>query len=89
MLPDEGLEEQNAKPGDLIFYSATYNDKRLKPFPHSMVHVEIYMGEGKSIGSRWQKGVIQIFDSYKFESTLYHSIKYHFRSLDAWLEGKF
>lgn len=47
------------------------------------------MGEGKSIGARWQKGVIQVFDSYKFESTLYHSINYHFRSLDAWLEGKF
>jgi hypothetical protein len=47
------------------------------------------MGNGKSIGSRWQKGVIQLFDSYKFESTLYHSIEYHFRSLDSWLEGKF
>lgn len=39
LLPDEGLTEKDAKPGDLIFYSATYYDKRLKPFPHSMVHV--------------------------------------------------
>ena len=54
-----------------------------------MVHVEIYLGEGKSIGARWQKGTIQVFDSYKFTSNLYYDIEYHYRSLESWLEGKF
>lgn len=47
-----------------------------------MVHVEIFLGgetgEG-TIGSRWQKGRIKLFDSYKFTSKNYHSIEYHFR----------
>ena len=66
LLPDEGLKLEDLKPGDLIFYSATYTNTKLKPFPHRTVHVEIYMGEGKTIGARWQKGTIQIFDTYKF-----------------------
>jgi hypothetical protein len=89
LLPDHKLTEADLKPGDLIFYSATYNNPKLKPFPHRMVHVEIYLGEEKSIGARWQKGTIQVFDSYKFESKLYHDIEFHYRSIDAWLEGKF
>jgi hypothetical protein len=87
LLPDEGLQEEDLKPGDIIFYSAYYYDKRIKPFPHDMVHVELYMGEGKSLGARWQKGAIQVFDSYKFKSTLYYDIKYHYRSIDSWLGG--
>jgi hypothetical protein len=39
LLPDQGLKEGDLKPGDLIFYSATYNNPKLKPFPHRMVHV--------------------------------------------------
>ena len=39
LLPDQGLTEQDLKPGDLIFYSATYYNTKLKPFPHRMVHV--------------------------------------------------
>lgn len=39
LLPDEGLKESDLKAGDLIFYSATYNNPKLKPFPHKMVHV--------------------------------------------------
>jgi NADH:ubiquinone oxidoreductase subunit 2 (subunit N) len=34
-----------------------------------MVHVEIFTGGEtgeQSIGARWQKGVVQFFDSYKF-----------------------
>lgn len=54
-----------------------------------MVHVEIYMGEGKSLGARWQKGTIKTFDSYKFESNLYYDIEFHYRSIDKWLEGVF
>ena len=38
-LPDEGLTEEMLKPGDLIFYSATYYNPKIKPFPHNMVHV--------------------------------------------------
>ncbi|PCI27462.1 hypothetical protein COB52_04790 [Candidatus Kaiserbacteria bacterium] len=75
------------KPGDLIFYSATYNNPKSKSQKHDMVHVEIFMGDGKSIGGRWQRGVCQLFDSYKFESTCYHDIKFHYKSIDTWLEG--
>jgi hypothetical protein len=32
------------KSGDLIFYSGDYINKKLRPFPHKMVHVEIYVG---------------------------------------------
>lgn len=52
-----------------------------------MVHVEIYMGQGRSLGARWQKGAIKEFDSYKFTSTLYYDIQFHYRSIDKWLEG--
>ena len=53
-----------------------------------MVHVEIYTGEGeKTIGARWQKGVVQEFESYKFESKSYYDMKYHFKSIDTWLDG--
>ena len=55
-----------------------------------MVHVEIWTGGEtgeQSIGARWQRGVVQYFDSYKFNSTSYHSMKYHFKSIDTWLEG--
>ena len=31
--------------------------------------------------------MVKYFDSYKFESTSYHSIKFHFRSIDTWLQG--
>jgi hypothetical protein len=30
---------------------------------------------------------VKYFDSFKFESTAYHSIKYHFKSIDTWLDG--
>lgn len=84
------LKEEEMKPGDLVFYSATYYNPRLKSQKHDMVHVEIFMGGPtgeQSIGARWQKGVVQLFDSYKFVSTSYHSIKFHYKSIDTWLEG--
>ena len=55
-----------------------------------MVHVEVFTGGEtgeQSIGARWQRGEVKYFDSYKFKSTSYHSIEYHFKSLDTWLEG--
>jgi hypothetical protein len=44
LLPNDQLTEADLQPGDLIFYSAVYYNPRLKPFPHNMVHVEIYLG---------------------------------------------
>lgn len=31
--------------------------------------------------------MVQYFDSFKFTSTAYHSIEFHYRSIDTWLEG--
>jgi len=80
------------KPGDLIFYTGTYYpEKNHKPQKHDMVHVEIFIGGPtgeQTIGARWSKGVVQVFDSYKFVSKAYYDIKYHFRSIDTWLEGQ-
>jgi len=82
------LTEEEMRPGDLIFYSGIYYpEKNLKQKVHNMVHVEIYMGEGKSLGARWGKGVVSIFDSYKFVSTNYYDIKFHYRSINTWLDG--
>lgn len=55
-----------------------------------MVHVEIFTGGQtgeQTIGARWQKGVVQYHDSYKFVSKNYYDIKFHFKSLETWLEG--
>merc|ERR1712117_138719 len=53
-----------------------------------MKHVEIWLGKGqKTIGSRWQRGTVSIFDSYRFESKTYHNMEYHFKSIDTWLKG--
>ena len=55
-----------------------------------MTHVEIYLGgeTGEStIGSRWKRGVVSIFDSYKFESKTWYDVKYHYKSIDTWLQG--
>jgi hypothetical protein len=84
------LKEEEMKPGDLVFYSAIYYNEKMKKQKHNMVHVEIFIGGEtgeQSIGARWQKGVVQLFDSYKFVSTSYHSIQFHYKSIDTWLEG--
>eukprot|EP00743_Colponemidia_sp_Colp-15_P010963 GILK01012157.1.p1 GENE.GILK01012157.1~~GILK01012157.1.p1 ORF type:complete len:685 (-),score=132.26 GILK01012157.1:143-2197(-) len=84
------LEEHEMKPGDLIFYEGIYYNKKARPQKHNMVHVEIYLGgeSGQaSLGARWQKGAVQIFDSYKFVSKSYYDIKFHYRSIDTWLHG--
>ena len=52
-----------------------------------MVHVEIYMGGETSLGARWHSGIVSIFPSYKFESTTYHSINIHYKSIDTWISG--
>ncbi len=84
------LTLEQMKPGDLIFYSGTYFNTKLRAQKHDMVHVEIFTGGEtgeQSIGARWQKGVVKYFDSFKFTSTSYHSIQFHFRSLETWLDG--
>ena len=77
------------QPGDIIFYSAKYyNPRGLQK--HDMVHVEVFLGGEtgeSSVGSRASFGSVAIHDSYKFESKFYHSIEYHYRSLETWLEG--
>ena len=51
-----------------------------------MVHVEIWLGDkNKTLGARWQKGVVEIHNSYQYVSKSYHSMKYHFHSIDTWL----
>ena len=53
-----------------------------------MVHVEVWLGEGeKTVGARWQKSVVEIHDSYQYTSKSYHSMKYHFCSINTWLNG--
>ena len=53
-----------------------------------MTHVEIWLGDGeKVIGSRWNNGKVQVFDSYKFDPKSFHSEQYHFKSIDTWLMG--
>ena len=55
-----------------------------------MVHVEIFLGgeTGEAtIGARFQKGFVQIFPSYKFDSKLWTLKQFHFCSLDTWLDG--
>jgi hypothetical protein len=79
------------KPGDLIFYEGIYSSKRSKPQKHNNVHVEIYLGGEhgleSTIGSRYHKGTVSIFPSYKFTSTTWSLVKYHYRSIDTWLNG--
>ena len=79
------------KPGDLIFWEAAYYGEKARKQRLSLVHVEVFTGKGPkgegTIGARWQKGHVQHFDTFRFESKSYHSIKYHFRSIDTWLDG--
>jgi hypothetical protein len=48
--------------------------------------IHIWIGEA-TIGSRFHKGKVSMFPSYKFKSTTWELVRYHFRSLDTWLEG--
>ncbi len=62
----------------------------MKPQPHDMVHVEIFLGgetSEETISARKKDGVVSINDSYKFISENYFDIKYHFKSIDNWLNG--
>ena len=54
MLNGQGgvISQQEMKPGDLIFYKAQYVDKMKQMKRNGIVHVEIYLGGGRSVGSR-------------------------------------
>jgi len=89
-LPIEVPIEQ-AKPGDLIFYIGNYKSKRNKKQKHDCVHVEVFLGgeTGEAtIGSRFFKGKVSEFSSYKFTSTTWDCVSVHFRSLESWLNGE-
>jgi len=84
------LSFEEMKPGDLVFYQGKYCDKTKRNQIHHMTHVEIFLGgeTGEStIGARYKTGTIQIFDSYKFESKTWDLTRYHFKSIDTWIEG--
>ncbi|XP_064424002.1 uncharacterized protein TTLL10 [Latimeria chalumnae] len=88
MLPLVLTSEEEMKPGDLVFISGTYFSPKRKRQIHDMVHVEIWLGDGeRSLGARWQQGKVQAFQSYKFVSTSYGEMKYHFKSIETWLQG--
>lgn len=83
---------EKMRPGDLVFFKGIYfPEKKLRPQKHDIVHVEIFVGgeTGKAtIGARWGKGVVQMWDSYELVSTNYHSIQYIFKSIEPWLDGR-
>lgn len=84
------LQQEEMKPGDLIFYEGEYYSSRSKPQKHNMVHVEIFLGGEtgeECIGSRYHRGKVSIFPSFKFTSTTWKLVKFHFRSIDTWLDG--
>lgn len=74
-MPDD-LEFHEMKPGDIIFYSAIYNNPKTI-VKHNMVHIEVFLGGKtgeKTIGSRTSLGQVSYHDSYKFVGRKYHSI---------------
>ena len=99
-LPDKiseyAVAEGQLTPGDLIFWSATYDDPERAAHKHDLVHVEIFIGgeTGEAtIGSRYEgPGVeapgVYAFDSYKsFGGHHAHGHALHFRPIDVWLDG--
>ncbi|XP_053136896.1 inactive polyglycylase TTLL10 isoform X2 [Hemicordylus capensis] len=87
-LPVSIPSEEHLKPGDLIFISGTYFDTQRKKQPHDIIHVEIWLGDGKrSLGARLKHGCVQVFESYKFVSRSYGNMAFHFRSIETWLQG--
>ncbi|XP_076451804.1 uncharacterized protein LOC143287581 isoform X3 [Babylonia areolata] len=82
------LTESQMRPGDLVFMTGTYTNGKHKKQRHNMLHVEVWLGEGgKTIGARWNKGKVQVFDSYRFQPTSFTNEQYLFRSIDTWLMG--
>lgn len=83
---------QELEPGDLIFISGVYFDEKRKSKPHNLTHVEMFFPCGpertQTIGSRHKTGCVQVHQDFRFESKTYHSMQYHFRKIDTWLQGE-
>ena len=96
-LPLELSGPSEMKPGDLVFWSATYNDPTRARRTHDLVHVEIFVGgeTGEAtIGSRSTdpesaQAVAHhaTYRSYAANCTASHDHKIFFRSIDTWLDG--
>jgi len=98
-LPRRFASVEELVPGDLVFYQATFKEqpdgKQQKPQKHDMVHVEVYLGNGETVGSLphtcWRTGGtcgVQKFASYECAETGKWKLdKYWFCSIDTWLEG--
>ena len=78
---------EQLKPGDMVFYLGTYVNPKTKPQKHDCVHVEVYIGDGRTLGARWGKGVVQEHDSYTFTAKTWTLTEYVFCSIDTWLQG--
>ena len=52
----------------------------------SRVNTVFVPGES-TLGSRYHKGTVSIFPSFKFKSTTWDLVQFHFRSIDTWLDG--
>nr|XP_020637933.1 inactive polyglycylase TTLL10 isoform X2 [Pogona vitticeps] len=69
-------------------YAKNYHEPGRKRQPHDIVHVEIWLGDGdRSLGARWKRDTVHIFESYKFVSVTYGNMEYHFKSIETWLRG--
>jgi hypothetical protein len=90
-LPLAADDAEHLQPGDLVFISGRYFDASRSRKPHDMTHVEIYFPRGpartQTIGSRHKSGCVQVHRDFRFESKTYHSMRYHFRRIDTWLDG--
>lgn len=69
-----------------------YYDKKRRRHQHDMVHVEMVVnrkegGGVRTIAARRKEGTVEIFEDYKFKSSSYYNVRYHFKSIDVWLKG--
>jgi len=84
-------EPSQLKPGDLVFYAADYTNTKAKAQKFRMVHVEVWLGGDTgeaTLGARWKRGKVSEFGSYKFASSSWSGVEYHFCSIDPWLSGE-
>jgi len=90
-LYDAQIPREEAKPGDLVFWSAPYVDERKRAFRFSMVHVEIFLGGEtgtQMLGSRWKRGRVGLFDTFEFKGRSWRDPTMYFCSIEPWLRGE-
>jgi len=91
------VDEAALQPGDLVFWTADYDDPDKKASRHRLVHVEVYTGGGDgnegTIGSRYEGAELDTpgvhgFSTYRsFNGHGAHGHERLFRSIDTWLDG--